>query len=533
MRTMSVIFYVTMVFCVLFYGCPQDGDKVENYYSDPEDTSAPYVPTGFPKVVVVSGTNYEMGRQYGEQTAPAIAHNLAIMKSMLYDKYGSSVVTNDMRVWDYYMKIYDPGLEDWLLGIQEGCNSKGYEISYIDTVILMVYPSENWARPERLYPEETGVEDVTDPGSSEEPIVFHSCNSFAASGDMTADGYPVHGIAQMVSPEAMDTVILLAFPDDGASFVSQPYSGRVNGNHGMNSEGFAWTLTAISQWGPDGGPYWGLITEVYFHYWAQYAKSPEEAMEYLMNTPRAGVTGGVTMSDKFGNIMTFECNSTVEQLRLPGDNSENGNFLVMTNHLVTPEFDAGGYNPPWALNSKTRYNNVFDSLSAVAGTGVVDFQYTKELWEANYSPQGSVNQNIFLPKDLVAYLQTGTPTGNGLPAFATGEYVKIRLATDPKTVTYSAASDASAYYWDARDSFQSAIDAEANYLTIDVYNDIQQKLDEAYIALTNGSDRAANANLEEEHEVAVALWGEALTYYARAQLCSQMAKTSLLKAQSD
>jgi hypothetical protein len=190
--------------------------------------------------------------------------------------------------------------------------------------------------------------------------------------------------------------------------------------------------------------------------------------------------------------------------------------------------DALGYNPPWAVNSRGRYDAVFQHLSSVAGTGVVDFNFAKKVWEANYSPGGSINQSIFIPKDLIAYLQTGTPTGNGLPAYATGEYVKIRLATEAKTVTYSAASDASALYWDARDSFQSAIDAKASYLTTDVYNDVQAKLDEAYIAITLGSDRASYADLREEPSPA--LWGEALTYYARAQLNSQMAKTALLRA---
>ncbi|HVP78475.1 MAG TPA: hypothetical protein VMV04_11320, partial [Thermodesulfobacteriota bacterium] len=48
-----------------------------------------YVTTGFPKVVVVSGTNYEMGVQYGEQAAAAIVHNVALFTSRIYDKFGS------------------------------------------------------------------------------------------------------------------------------------------------------------------------------------------------------------------------------------------------------------------------------------------------------------------------------------------------------------------------------------------------------------------------------------------------------------
>ncbi len=55
-----------------------------------------------------------MGMQYGEQAAAAIGHNLAIMKSHLYEAYGKTTVDADMKVWDYYNKQFDPGLQDWL-----------------------------------------------------------------------------------------------------------------------------------------------------------------------------------------------------------------------------------------------------------------------------------------------------------------------------------------------------------------------------------------------------------------------------------
>ena len=101
----------------------------------------PYLSTGFPQVVVVSGTDHEMGVQYGEQTAPAIVHNVAIFKSRCYDGHGRDKVTKDMQVWNYYLEKYDPSLKDWLQGIMEGCRNKGYNVEYLDLVMLMVYPT--------------------------------------------------------------------------------------------------------------------------------------------------------------------------------------------------------------------------------------------------------------------------------------------------------------------------------------------------------------------------------------------------------
>jgi hypothetical protein len=206
----------------------------------------------------------------------------------------------------------------------------------------------------------------------------------------------------------------------------------------------------------------------------------------------------------------------------------------MTNHLADPAPPAAWspWNPPWAgptSNSAQRYNSVFAALQSVAGQSKVDFKFAKKLFEDNYSAGSSINQSIFQPTSLTAYLQTGTPTGNGLPPYATGEYVKIRLATDPKTVTYNAGNDASTFYWAARNSFQAAINADAPWLTTDVYNDVAAMLDEAYTAYTLGMDRASWADLQKRQSPA--LWAEALTYYAKAQLYSQMASTALLRAQ--
>jgi hypothetical protein len=509
----------------------------------------PYMSTGFPQVAVVSGTNYEMGLQYGLQTAAAINHNVALFKSRLYNAFGETPVTNDMKVWGYYIRKFDPTLVDWLQGISVGCRRKNFDVSYLDLVLLMVYPSEMWSRPTGPYPEETNVKaqnEVSSPNTQEEHT-FHSCNSFAATGSATRDGKPVIGITQMVAPEAMDTVILIAFPEDGPSWVSQPYAGRVNSNSAMNSDGFAWTLTAIFQ----DKPIWGVVTEVYFHYLAQIVKSPAEAQAYLESTPRAGVTGGITMTDAAGNISVFETNANHFVIRKPGDEGEAGPFVVMTNHLVDPANQP--YNPPWigpVLGTFIRYATVFEYVSEAAAKSEIDFSFAKNMFMSDdwydpiakkwyYNDPGSnkisnshtsVNQSIFFPANLTAYLQTGTPSGNGLPAYATGEYVKIQLAKDPKTVTAKADTDALASYWDATDFFKHDLNAKAAYLTTPLVQTVVDKLNEAFSAYSFGMDRAAFANLEMDRQEQLTLRGEALTYYVKAQLCAQMAKTMLLCA---
>ncbi len=507
--------------------------------------SQPYLSTGFPQVVVVNGTDREMGIQYGEQTAAAIVHNVAIFKTRLYDSIGRETTNRDMQVWDYYLKKHDPVYREWLLGIMDGCKRKGYDVSYLDLIMLMVYPTELWSKPKAPYPSETGIVQPRAASSTAPKSRPHSCNTFAATGTMTPDGKPIHGITSMAETEMMDSIILLAFPEHGASFVSQTYAGRVSSNYAMNSEGFAWTMTAIMS----DAPVWGVAPEVYFHYLAQLTASPAEALEYLKSTPKAGVTGGFIFTDASGSISVFEGNADQFRLSHPGDRSEPGPFVVQTNHLVHPSLHA--LNPKWlsSIGTYARYDTVFQFLKE-SSAGSVNFAFGKNLfascdwydagksqWNRNRpgveeisNSHTSVGQAIFQAADLIAYLQTGTPSGRGLPAYATGEYVKIKLATDPKTVAKKADSDALAMYWDACDSFERDMNTKAGYLTAAVASDIEGKLDQAMAAYSQGMDRASFASLSADAKEKTGLWAEAMTYYAKAQLYAQMARTALAKA---
>jgi hypothetical protein len=67
-------------------------------------------------------------------------------------------------------------------------------------------------------------------------------------------------------------------------------------------------------------------------------------------------------------------------------------------------------------------------------------------------------------------------------------------------------------------------------LTYGIAESIKEKLDEAFVAFSTGMDREAWADLEEKDtNEKLSLYGEALTYYAKAQLHAQMVKAQLNK----
>ena len=231
--------------------------------------------------------------------------------------------------------------------------------------------------------------------------------------------------------------------------------------------------------------------------------------------------------------------------------SETGGFVVQTNHLVDPKLQS--YNPNWLIHMGTfeRYDTVLQYLSEAA-PGAVNFDFAKKIfssadwydkkkqtWVHNApgSPflsnsHTSVSESIFLPGDLIAYLATGTPSGNGIPAYATGEYVKIKLSSEPTKVLDQADSDSLALYWEAADFFEKEMNLQPkpSYLSIELISEIKALLDNSMKAYSVGIDRAAYAFLERNTKKSNALRGSAMTGLAKAQLYAQMAITALKNA---
>ena len=500
-----------------------------------------------PPVIVVSGTNEEMGYQYGTQAPDLIYRNMVMLKSRIEAQYGPELARSDMQVWSYYADKYDPGLRGWLEGMQKGLADAGYTVDYYDLLMVTVYSAELWCRPpvDQPYPEETGItlpESVTAANNDEE---LHSCTGFAAEGKASADGNPIIGVTKMITPEKVNSVILLAYPEEGYSFIANPMAGSVSENAGLNSAGYAWVFTA--QWGP---PIWGVINEVFFHSMVQNCASPDEAIELLENAPRAGVTGSFLMTAADGGIKAYESLSNVSATRVPGDTDEDGKYLAQTNHLVNKKLQE--YNSIGFIDSSSnRYATMIAYLKEATENGGVSMETAKKAyysddwvdyktgeWTRNDPGSPNVNDNsesfaqaVFQPADMIAYFEVGTPDGVGFPGGATGEFVKFTLAENPQAVSNAADATAEEYFWAARNAFVKMRNVGDDKLTYEIATDIAGTLDTAATELELAMDRASFAYVAPSNGQStteeMALWGEALTHYAKSQLFSQMAKSKL------
>jgi hypothetical protein len=335
----------------------------------------------------------------------------------------------------------------------------------------------------------------------------------------------------------------------------------------MNSK-FGWVMPAAvnAPWPPCASS-WGVTSEVYFHYLMQYPKSAQEAVEYLDNTPKGGVTGLFLIADQSGEVFIYEGGICGSAIRKPGEYGENKDFVVSTNHYNSDKMD--DYNLPaeWFPDTRVRYATAFQKLSD-AKRHKVGVRFAKALWAANdwydgnnwhtvvpndfsdvdetndtpyvcYVPgnlcEGGEYQIIQLPAQKTAYLQLGVPQGTSIQNYwpddpkPTGEYTKWQLRDSIHEVARAASNDALKMIETAWDSFGH----KAGALERETRHSLQSLLMQASEAWWKGrmeeesAERAAFGHNRHHKQAQMPLWSAACTNYATAQLYSQMVTTKL------
>ena len=522
------------------------------------------------KVVVVSGSNYEMGLQYGEQAADLIAVNTNATWNLLDTKVldssgnplGHSVILKDIQVWTYYIEKYDPKLKDWLLGISDGCKNKGFDVTYVDLIALMVLPQELWARPQMQYPSETGVtafmpgkKSILTAKGRTDTQTLASCTSFAATGSATR-GEPMVSLTLGFISDIKLYVILVAYPNDGEPFINLTVAGKVVNNTGMNSK-YAWIMTAsVTDPTKACASSWGVPSEVYHHYLQQYTKTPNEAMHFLETTPTGGVTGIFLFADPSGDVFAFEIGPCGYAVRKPGDLGER-DWVATTNNFNSPKMAPYAIPFDWFSDTYIRYATIFKELSAAA-PGTIGLEFAKAAWLSNNwydattgtwytvpvpddpsdpnvcnvpgnTCEGGESQVVQFPAQKTVYLESGEPQGTSIQYYwpdnpkPTGEYTKWQL-DDSIDDTARAASE---YALSKIEVASDAFEQEARYLDPKTRSSIKSLIGQARDAWEKGATAEGSAWNTPDKKSRMALWGAACTDYATAQLYAEMASAQL------
>lgn len=298
----------------------------------------PLVPSICP-VVVLSGSNYDMGRQYAQQI-------IEIFGSWVFERLAQRPITDEDRIvlerWTAQLRDEMPEVLEFARGWSEGAQAKGVPLTIEQaTAIWTGYRPP--ATRHLLFGEDLdtpvdglGTRSYLAGGAGRLAAAGDypdRCSGVAAWGNATADGKLV--AASTTDHECTWQATIVAFPEKGNNFIYTPFSvngstpvlGRqfMAGHPGFNNKGVAYVEHGGSGFGGaacGGGPLeeWGYGIRrgaATFHA-LQFADSAVEAREMQLKLPVGdpgpilGTAGGFYADSEYGVVIEERAGSPVQ-----------------------------------------------------------------------------------------------------------------------------------------------------------------------------------------------------------------------------
>ena len=99
------------------------------------DTDVFLVPPSIMPVVILRGSEYEIGYQYGQQVAELIALKKDLVWAETLSRQPSrKTVLHDLKAWQFQIKKFVPNLVPFMQGIANGATEAGYDLKYHDVL---------------------------------------------------------------------------------------------------------------------------------------------------------------------------------------------------------------------------------------------------------------------------------------------------------------------------------------------------------------------------------------------------------------
>lgn len=304
----------------------------------------PLIPEITP-VIVIKGSDFEMGYQYAQQLVDVYGPWILEMRS---GRKFSSRQLEELRKWEEQHRIHTPWLPEFVKGWAQGAVDKGVEMSYDDVMYLWVGDSP------------PSYDFLSSDGLPEVPPM--ACSGMAAWGRATEDGKLVTGSTG--DHDLSYQVIIIAYPNDGNPFLYSAFgaTGAIAGggdlwffgHPAMNSKGLAYVHHG-------GGPkflepkeYWGygVRRAASVIHIMRYADNAKQALDIEMNLPIGdigkgdqGTVGGFYADDNYGYVVESRLEPiAIREAGLMGETD----FLYANNGVIHPE----AINAHWMSESK-------------------------------------------------------------------------------------------------------------------------------------------------------------------------------------
>ena len=419
-------------------------------------------------VVILSGSDYEMGYQYGQQAAHYIEVNKDATWASALRQFSREEILRTLKANQYYVWQYTPENIDIMKGIADGAAAAGYDVSYVDVMLLnCTLPNPETS----TYP--IGAEaDALPPKKS--------CSVCSAWGSATKDGQLIGLDTLDGGGDALYGVIIIAFPDNGNNYICGATAGEVGDHFLMNNKGFF-----LGNSGGGGSP--RAIDDNYGIGWAnslphivRFANNAIEARDMILPW-QINVPENFHFVDIHGNAFVVEKTAAVQAVRASGDFGED-DFLFSTNTYlhdtmrITKSEDFVGEHGGFGAYSSPRNMLFWDMLHNYRGQ--IDVEFMKMIlrfpgnpppyppidgWDAKICRPTNSWVSVSLPDEGdegIVYICTG-PAGrvihssmafNGEEMRTSYQYIngthtfyELKLAGDPGAVVEQAKADAQNY----------------------------------------------------------------------------------------
>lgn len=471
------------------------------------------LPQNIQPVIFMSGTDYEMGYQYGEQAAAKIA---ATRDYHLADRLGTSA-SDTIEKRDYMLKGFQyyivqdaPELIDYMVGIADGCAAAGYDdISYAD--VLMISCQWDWSaytNPDS-YPENADEEELPP-----------ACSSCAAWGSTTTDGRLCATMSTDTKITWSETRVVYPSEEDSYAYIGDGESGDVNFNFAINEAGLMVGFTATPDKRLEDNAY-GVTWDVATVHMARYFGNATDAKNWLVE--RQLCRGGNYIIADPTTAYIVETTAAIKRVREPGQFGENYDFIVNTNFTVHPDMCVTGGCRTYSVD---RYEHLFNFLNDEKNQGCVDEEFVKMMYRLKPVLRSS-NRSVHIgvvddEGNVKAYQCMGQTYRDGTSSYViepTYSFYEVELKDSPQDVTGRAYRAARSYIGAAVTEMNS-IDlndhTQDNLPNLIRYAALNEVLVKAKAKYYEGWAIEDTARLTEGNESLYA-WSEACSAYVEAQ----------------
>ena len=171
-------------------------------------------------VIILSGSDYEMGYQYGQQAGPYLAINKEASWASALEDFSRAEIIRALKANQYYIKKYTPEVIELMKGMADGASASGFTLSYTDVLLMnCTLPKPKTA--------------VFPAGAEKDTLPPKKCSVCSAWGSCTSDGRLIGVDTLDASGDALYGVIILAFPDQGNNYICGAEAGEI-GDHFFN-----------------------------------------------------------------------------------------------------------------------------------------------------------------------------------------------------------------------------------------------------------------------------------------------------------